>query len=85
MSYPPIKITNRAERILFDSGYSCALLIRCQDLLMRGFFASAPSRRESKVLLGEIADFLTAQSQMSYDEHYAAGEEAARKLFDKKE
>jgi len=67
MSYAGKEIAKLAERILFDRGYSIGLLCRALKTLPI-----------NSTLSEDIAEFLASQGEMSWDEFYAAGEEAAK-------
>ena len=73
MSYPPINILNRADRFLFDTGYSRGLLMRANNLLAQ------LAQPEVANLSLAIDEFLVAQAKLYRDELYTAGEEAALK------
>jgi len=69
MSYPGENIENRADRFLFDRGYSIGLLCRAIKTLPI-----------NSTLSEDIAEFLASQGEIYRDELYAAGEEAAKKF-----
>jgi hypothetical protein len=71
MSYPPIIISNRADRFLFDAGYSRALLFHCLRVLVE--------LGEEPELADKIDEYLKANIKIPRDEMYAAGMEAAQK------
>lgn len=87
MSYPPIPLPTRADRFLFDAGYSWALLARAQvmlttliELARYDNKAQEALGQEAFELAAQIAEFLAASGQQTRDDLYAAGAEAAQKL-----
>ena len=82
MSYIGEKIENRADRFLFDCGYTRGLLSRAQDLLKYAAEEELGDTQaaEARALVDDIKEFLEAQGKLYRDELYAAGEAAATKV-----